>query len=37
MGNGPFIDDKKDDLPCKNGDVPVHYVKVPKVNPFKSH
>jgi hypothetical protein len=24
MENGPFIDDKHDDLPIKNGDCPVH-------------
>jgi len=24
---GPFVDDKNDDLPSKNGDVPVRYVE----------
>ena len=27
MENGPFIDDKHDDLPNRNGDFPVRYVK----------
>ena len=25
--NGPFPDDKNDDLPIENGDFPVRYVK----------
>ena len=28
--NGPFIDDKHDDLPMKNCDFPVRYVKEPQ-------
>jgi len=27
MENQPFIDDKHDDLPIKNDDLPVRYVK----------
>ena len=27
MENGPFIEDKNDDLPIQNGDFPVRYLK----------
>ena len=32
MENGPFIDDRNDELPIEKGDLPCRYVKLPEDN-----